>query len=326
MRIARTDTIFDKILDLRENSNYPGVSTGFSSLTPFYTVRRGNTTWITGYPSAGKSQIYFQFLCNLTSARRWRHIIYSPETGNAEDIYAELIHVLTGKTFNKIYPNYITKKDLDVVIPYVINYFKIIEPDNGDNSLAAFYDIAEGITKEFEIDTVGIDNWSDIEHDMLKRGTISEYLKFELPRFNMFAKNKNVHGFILAHPKSPIIPKGETGLPAPTMHTMEGGSLWAAKGQNIIIVHRDFENTDSITTNLIITKVKPKIVGKKGDIKLYYDVAANCYYEEIAGERIYPETLFKDYGRPKELTYEQKLSEWKNKPTGGLGSDEQVPF
>lgn len=295
MKIVKLNQITDKLFDLRKHGNYPGESTGFRKLQSLYTIRRGNTTYITGYPSSGKTQMYFQLLCNTTSIHDWRHVIYSPETGNAEEIYAEIIHCLTGKTLSNSYCNQISESELYRIKDFVSDYFIVIDPSDKDNTLENWFEkVKEAASEVKKIDTAGIDNWNDLEHNMTGfSGKISEYLKYQLPVFNKFAKKENIHGFILVHPRNPDGIRSGDSLPAPRHDQIEGGSLWAAKAQNILIVHRDFSDENSFRTDLTVSKVKPKIVGKRGMAELFFDPRLNSYYETIDGLSVYPPSPFK---------------------------------
>lgn len=295
MKVVELNSVVSKLESIREHESERGKSTGYRSLDEFYTIIQGNTTIISGHPTSGKSSLYFQFLCNLTCQYNWRHAIHSPETGQAEDIYAKIIHILTGKTFNKKYDNYITEKEMYNVIPFVHDFFKVIEPANDSMSVDEYYELATQIINEFEVHTIGIDNWNDLEHKF--QGQVSEYLKSQIPRFNRFCKKMNVHGFLLAHPRNPDM-RGQKALKAPRPDELEGGSLWYAKAQSLLVAHHDWSNPNDYTTEIYIHKAKPKTVGKKGFITLQFAAARDCYFEEINGRYYYPETPFKESANP----------------------------
>lgn len=296
MKIVKLNSVFDKVQVLRETGNLPGVSTGYANLDEHYTVKRGNTTFILGHPIAGKTSFTIQLLCNLTSLHGWKHVIYSPETGNAADIYSEIIHCLTGQTFNKKYSNYIPERALYDVQPFVSDYFTVIEPEeeNPMVTIDDWYNAVSDLMKEKEIHSAVIDNWNDIEHDLTKQGgKISEYLKFQLPRFNKYCKSKDIHGFMLAHPRSPDM-KGKKEVPPPRMDEFEGGSLFGAKAQSVLIIHRDWSDHQNYTTDIQIAKIKPKIVGKRGLVHLDYHPSWNCYSDNTGIYPQYPYSPFKE--------------------------------
>lgn len=298
MKRVNLNDIMDKLDKLRTSGNQPGVSTGFKTLDEFYTVKKGNTTIITGWPTSGKTQFMLQLQTNLTALHNWRHVIYSPETGDAPDIYAEIIHCLTGKTFNNKYSNHITESEMYDAASFTHDYFRVLEPVDNEITPEHWYESVKEIQSEMEVHTASIDNWNDVEHDMNNHGgKISEYLKFHLPKFNRFCKTRNIHGFLLAHPRNPET-KGKESLPPPRPDQIEGGSLWWAKAQSLIVVDRDWTDPKSTTTDILVQKVKPKIVGKKGNVSLQFAAAWNCYYEEIGTDLHYPESPFKVNGKP----------------------------
>ena len=278
MKIVSANQITDRIMNLHKFGNYPGVSTGWGNLDKHYTVRKGNTTIITGYPTSGKTSFYLNLLMNLTKKFGQRHLIYSPETGTAEEIYSELIFMYTGKTFNKLHGNAINEGEVYNALPFIQDYFKVIEPEEHENTPDAFYEVCKEGFKDFQISSFGIDNWNDLEHDVRTRGgSISEYLKYEIPRFNRFAKQNDCHGFLLAHPRNPDAGTPNP-IPPPRPDQIEGGSLWYAKAQSMLIVHRNWDDPNDYTTLVKVEKAKPKIVGKKGGFaELTYYAALGIY-------------------------------------------------
>jgi len=303
--IKRFNDITGRIFDLHKNGNKQGVSTGFKTLDPYYTVRQSNTTIIYGRPTAGKTQFLFQLLVSLTSQFGYRHLVYSPESGSAEDIYAELIHCFTGKTFDKRFTNYISEAEIYSVQPFLQEYFTILDPsDERGVEFQEYIDIVKECKKDYKIDTSSIDNWNDIEHRLSDGGgLISEYLKQTLPKWNRLAKSLNIHNFMVAHARNPTIVAGEQVPKAPRPDEIEGGSVWYAKAQNLICVDRDYEEINgsfqqSRTVTIDVKKVKPKIVGNKGAIKLEFDIRKNAYSEVINGINTYIKTPFSQEPEP----------------------------
>lgn len=292
MKLVEANSIMDNIFHLHKNGQYPGMKTGWKSLDELYSVRRGNTTIITGYPTSGKTTFYLNLLVNLTKNFGWKHCVYSPETGTASEIYAELIFMLTGKTFNKTYQNYITEKELYNILPMVQEYFKVIEPEDTNNTLDNLYSEVDYAVKTYNINSFGIDNWNDIEHNMIAKGTISEYLKHELPKFNRFAKTRDVHGFCLVHPRNPDPLKQGEQLQPPRPDQIEGGSLWYAKAQSLIVVHRNWDDPTNFNTLIKVEKAKPKIVGKKGQAILTYYAGFGIYKDN---EKLYKQVEEKPF-------------------------------
>lgn len=275
-KIIQPHSRIGQVLDYYAKGIYPGVATGYSNIDEYYKPRIGNTTIITGYPSMGKTEFLLQMLCNTTSLHGWKHALYTPETGTCVEIILELVHKFTGKTYRKNYANSITESELITAINMITDHFYIIEPDDVSGlTVDEWYAAVKEIDNQTRIHTASIDNWNDLVHDLNNfGGKISEYLKFQIPKFNRFCKTEMISGFILAHPKSPDKMNGKI-LPAKP-NDIEGGSLWWAKAQTIITIHRELDEQNA-PTEVIFHKVKPKIVGKRGVTELQYHVADNCY-------------------------------------------------
>lgn len=285
--IKRLFDVNDKILNLRENSSDELLGTGFDTLDPYYRVKPVGTTIIYGYPKMGKTEFLFQLLISLSVKYGRKHLIYSPESGSSEEIYAAIIHGLTGKTFDKRYPNYITEAEYYRVQPFVQEHF-IVAEDTDEKGLDfdEYIKLVKDCKKEFGIHTTSIDNWNDIEHENYTN--VSDYLKRKLPKWNKLAASQKIHSFLICHAKNPVgIKNGE--LPkAPTPYEIDGGAAWIQKAYNMICINREYEEINGRVqlgneVDIIIQKVKPRIVGNTGICKLDYDWVKKCYSETVNG-------------------------------------------
>lgn len=294
-KIIQANELQDQIFHLYKFGQSPGYRIGFPSVDKLYSIKPGRSTIIYGHPTSGKSQFLIQSLCALATRHGKKCLIYTPETGSAYEIYAEIIHCLTGKTFDKRSINYqITERELINVMPFVTDYFKVIDVDEKGLDFDEWLELTDEAIKDFGIFSSSVDNWNDIEHKYTN--TISEYLKQQLPRVNRHARKNNTHNFIVAHARNPDMRGGDKYPPAPRPDEIEGGSVWYAKALNLICVHRDYEEhgegwRQSSEAQIIVRKIKKRAEGEKGTAKLTFDVFRNAYYEN-QGERYYLETPF----------------------------------
>lgn len=296
--IKRLFDVNDKILRLRENSSDELLDTGFVTLNHLYRVKPVGTTIIYGYPKMGKTEFLFQLLISLSVKYGRKHLIYSPESGSSEEIYAAIIHGLTGKTFDKRYHNYITEAEYYKVQPFVQEHF-IVAEDTDEKGLDfdEYIKLVKDCKKDYGIHTSTIDNWNDIEHE--NYSNVSDYLKRKLPKWNKLAASQKIHSFLICHAKNPIgIKNGE--LPkAPTPYEIDGGAAWIQKAYNMICINREYIELNGRTqlgneVDIIIQKVKPRIVGNTGICKLDYDWIKKCYSETIDGRINVIDTGFKE--------------------------------
>lgn len=312
MKITRINDkhIIDEIMYLRENNTSNLLSTGFKTLDEYYQIRPSNTTIIYGYPASGKSEFALQLLVGLSvKEKNKRHLIYTPETGNAAEIFCEIAHSLTGKTFDKRFQNYITEAEIYKVQAFISEYFTIIEDDGiKDLTLEHYEEIVKEVIRDGKgLDCTLIDNFNDLQHKTSDLTNIASYLPTFLRKWNTISKQNNIHSFMVCHARNPNgLKTGE--LPkAPSVFEINGGQAWFAKAQSLICVNRQYEEINgtmkqSNTVDIEIKKVKPKIVGKRGTVNLDFDFPKKCYYETVDGIRKTIDTGFKtSYEIPAEI-------------------------
>lgn len=292
-KIVSLSDIEGRLFDLYEKGQTRGLKIGFPNLDRYYSVKAGTTTIIYGYPTSGKSQFLIQTLCSLACQGK-RTLIMTPETGTVEDIFAEIIHCLTGKTFRKTQNYTITQQELYNVVPFVKDYFRVIDVDEKSPSPEEFCELTKQAIHEYDIFSSCFDNWNDLSHNFNTREDL--YIEQAIPMFNRLARKEQIHIFGVWHAKSPQIEKGDKFPKAPTPFDIKGGSAIYSKAMNLIGVHREYEESaegwkQSNTAQIIVSKVKPKVVGEKGTALLQFDLFKNAYYEN-QGERIYLETPF----------------------------------
>ena len=125
-KIVSITDVQDQIFHLHKYGQQRGHLVGFPSLDKLYSIKSGTSTIIYGYPTSGKSQFLIQLLVSLTNHGK-KTMILTPETGTAAEIYAEIIHCLTGKSFNQSNNYTLTEKQLYNVIPNVKDSFQLID-------------------------------------------------------------------------------------------------------------------------------------------------------------------------------------------------------
>jgi len=240
------------------------------SLNAHYSVRLGNTTLVTGYPGSGKSYLLLNMQVALSSQRKWRHTLYTPEMGDPEEILITIAEIIIGKRGWQI-----SEQELASVLPFIDEYFEIVTVTSSPsmNELCEVIKEEKGNGRH----TFSIDNLNDLSHNIA--GTQDIYFEEQHVIFNRAAKYAKMHGFMTAHPRNPPM-DGINKPPPPDM--IKGGSAHWSKGQTIMSIYRV---DDKLTIRLF--KIKPRIVGKVGEFEIMLDYDRNTYYEFYAGRRQY---------------------------------------
>lgn len=154
-----------------------------------------------------------------------------------------------------------------------------------------FWEYAANLNKEVRggIQTATIDSWKDLKHNGHSFGRDDQYLEDVLSYRNAMADAHRMHFATIIHPtKTEADKDGKRRSPGP--YDLKGGSEWYNNGRCMITVHRP----DGVanTTEVIITKAKPKSVAKLGKVTMGFDVSKCAYYWENDGQKVYASKNF----------------------------------
>jgi len=274
-----------------------GVYCGFDCVDPYYTLKLGGTTYVYGTPTSGKTEYWLEVLLTLTELYGYKHVVYLPESGNREEVVAELISKYARKPFYKDYRNHLTQDELDRYLPLLNEHFFIIDPKETALSIEEFFGQVDDIEKTLgiKIHTTVTDPWNELKHDYSTDGRQDLYIESRLGFIRNNAIVHNRHNCIITHSRDQHTVEGVDVnnkkihyLPPPTAREIAGGQAWYRKAMMLLCVWRppfNVINPDTGTpysdneVHIIIQKFKPKGTGKKGTVKLYYDIHKNRYYE-----------------------------------------------
>ena len=276
-KISRGADYFDKLIKHRNTYNDRGKYLGFKNIDEIYNMQLGTCTDWTGYPSSGKTQVLMECLLNTSKYYGWRHLVYFPDVGNDIEIIADLMHKLTGKTFNPKYSNTISDDEIAQNLDFIFNHFYILTKENTNAKMTPyqFWDYAVKLDNDEGIQTASVDSWKDLTHDTSNFRRDDQYLEHVLSYRNDIAERYSLHLHTIIHPK--LVPKENGKRPAPTPHDLKGGSEWFNNGKTMITIHR--ENPEGIDCQFIVNKAKPRSSGKKGFCLLEFDIVKLVYYE-----------------------------------------------
>lgn len=280
MKILTTQDIMEKMHDFYKNGAKPPISLEMGTFSNHYGVKLGSCTDITGYPYSGKSLLLKEIIINSHLKAGLKHMLYLPDDGSKQEIISNLVHKISGKTFDKRFDNYLTEAEFYRFTTQIVESFGIIESSQRISP-------EELWLKSIELgyDCCSIDSWNymNVEdgHKALSKVLSSR---------NMIAEKNNKHFFTIIHPKNPTQSDFDKNgnLKPPESYNLMGGSEWNNNAKSILVVHK--ESKESLTYQVYIRKVKPRIVGVTGTVEMDFHIPSQRFHQ--FNERGQPEYFY----------------------------------
>lgn len=297
--IKRLADIKDELEKLRASGIVRGELTGFSCLDKFYTVKQGSYTTVLGSPTHGKSEFIFELLVNQSVKYGKRHLVYSPETGSVEEIFAELIHKISKLDFYKWKEYGYSESTYQTTVEWIDWHFLIVDSDERAYSIRELFDMVSNYEKdhlnEDKISCIMAEPYNEIKHEM---GVTRQDLYIEelIGDVRRFCKKNKKHLFLSIHPADQPLTTVAAGsyYPRPLPRQAAGGQALYRKAMAFITLWRPptfleengipYQENEVVVT---IDKAKPKRVCFKGSCRLYFQWKENRYYEYYLGKQSY---------------------------------------
>ena len=328
----RLEDVTQNLNRLRENGRQRGYSVGWEWDILPYTVILGSTTYMAAAPATGKTELILEFQINLSCLHGLNHVIFTPETGSAEDIFSELCHKYIGKPYIKS-DWQMDERERMIAENFVNSHFVIIDTEDEELTATEFYKMVDEVENNtgLKIHTTLVDPWNELKEEFNREdlGREDKYLSRMLGWIRKNARTTKRHHFILTHVRDQALVSqgGITYYPAPHAREFAGGQTWFRKGNTMLIPWRppyglsDGNNRayGKNETILRIAKSKPKGTSENGKYIMNLDTARYQYYfEDEQGQRVYA-------NRGKEHTFLESNQEPKPLPFN-TNFDEEMPF
>tara|TARA_R110000822_G_scaffold32188_1_gene92649 strand:+ start:4213 stop:6069 length:1857 start_codon:yes stop_codon:yes gene_type:complete len=296
------DEVWDKIKNIYDNGYSAGLSLGWEAIDKHLTVMLGTTVIAYGHPYSGKSQWWHEAYVNLATNYGFNIFMMSPETGEVESIFLELMSIYIGKPF--LGDNKMTEAELARAKDFVYNHFYIIDTFGKDFNYRDVLTQVEAVERVYEkkIHIVSVDPLNYLDH-INPTLRADKAMDKDLDVFNSSARKDNRLNVIVTHARdmdNKVERDRETKeiirewRPQPKPWDILGGQSSYRKAMNLMCFYRpvDFEGQplDNHEINEVVIdfgKVKPKFLGRVGKVSMYYDWQKNRYYELQMGKKVY---------------------------------------
>lgn len=270
---------------LYETGIQSGESTGWPTLDEFYTVRPREWTLITGIPGHGKTAFLDGLMVNLSRSKGWRWAVFSAENLPHERHAADLASQYIGKPFGPGLRTRINQSEYQSAMLFLDSHFTFLNPPDDSTTIDRLIELADMLSTHNEgINGLVIDPWNELDHSRPPNMNETEYVSRALTKIRRFAREHEIHVFLVAHPvKLQRIKNGDgeaTIYPVPTPYDVSGSAHFRNKADNCICVWRDVANA-GYGADIHIQKIRFREVGKVGVCHMGYDGPTNQLIDSL---------------------------------------------
>lgn len=235
--IDDASSVRDELIGLYEDGEPKGYDIGMDFL-----FHPGQVTLITGIPGHGKSTFLKNVIYQLANKHDLKSFIYSAEEANTAFALSDMLQIATGKSFFKsAYNERITRSEIEEHIPFMNDHFKYYRLHDNDLSMEGILEKARWMIKRFGINIMVIDNMSTVEKSMSNQtDTRHHQIKNMMNDVARFARNYDIHVFLVAHPKK--MTELKNGIyKIPNGYDVGDSSHWFNLPDNGMTVYRNME-------------------------------------------------------------------------------------
>ncbi|MCC6314192.1 MAG: topoisomerase, partial [Thermomicrobiales bacterium] len=120
-----------------------------------------------------------------------------------------------------------------------------------------------------------IDPWNRLDHTRAPGVMLTEHVRDHLGMLSAFAKRKDIHICLMAHPKKT---ESDAASKPPTAYDISDSAHFFNMADNILVVHRD-KGDDNAPVQILTQKIRRQRVGMLGTALLRFDRLTGRYYD-----------------------------------------------
>jgi twinkle protein len=274
MSLITPKSLYASVMKMSLDGGLPrGFSTGWNRMDEIWSVRLGEITAITGIPGSGKSEWMDALMVNLAQQHNFHFVIYSPENHPIEFHVSKLLEKITKLPFSDGPTPKMTLEEIEDGLNKMEKHFTFLKPPLDDLSPMSILTLASKALEKIPEDTptaIVIDPYNELDHRRPSGLTETEYISQMLSQFRHWARDNNIHLFLIAHPTK--LQKNQDGTyPVPTLYDIAGSAHFRNKIDNGIVVHRPNIMENPHHCEVYIQKVRFRHVGKPGKIDFRFN-------------------------------------------------------
>lgn len=270
--------LHDAVYDLYEHGMDGGEDPGSAKLAPYYKVKPGLWTLVTGIPGHGKSALLDWIMVNLARRVGWQFAICSPENQPLARHIGQLAQIWSGRPFGPGPQRRMTPEELGEALALLHEHFLFLLPEDDEGyTVDGILRLARAAVYRRGIRGFVIDPWNELEHTRPAGMSETEHTSQVLTKIRRFARAHGVHVWVVAHPTK-LIKDAKGTYPVPTPYDVSGSAHFRNKADMALSVWRDV-NDERAATEVHIQKVRFRESGQIGMVELFYDAVTGRYVD-----------------------------------------------
>lgn len=217
-----------------------------------------------------------QIVINAIQKHKWKFCIFSPENYPPEFHFQKLAEKLIGKPmFEKAGRAAMSMQEMGKAMDMLSEHIAVITPEESGMSIDSILNKVRLAKKQYGCDVVIIDPYNEVEHKRNTKISETEYISEFLSKVRNFGRIHDIEMIVVAHPTK-MIQQEDGEYRVPTLYDVSGSANFRNKADIGISVWRSFQKKDNIT-QVHITKVRDKNIGRMGQVNFEWDWATGCY-------------------------------------------------
>jgi twinkle protein len=276
----------DELRPLYEGGLRYGASTGFKNLDPLLRITKKRVTVITGRPGSGKTTFLDQLLLNLMQSQNWSTILFSNEIPR---IYHStmMIRQFLAQPFMDGPSSRASWEEIVIARSILSQRFEFVEPDALKVTMPHLLEVFEAKITTQKVDCVVIDPWARILHkpSSMDADSKTDYVGRILTVLSEFAKDHDVHVFLVAHPTK-IYPSKDGTYPDPNLYSIsDSAHFYNLCDNGIILIRRGADERSGVSkTQVVVEKIRYQEDGKPGVAYLRFNPVTLRFSDYIEQE------------------------------------------
>jgi len=230
----------DEFQSLYEKGMPSGISTGFPSVDPIFTLSTGNLVVTTGHAGDGKSAFIDQLIINVGRNNGWKTCFCSFEKP-VQLHSVQLAQILTGKPFFEGQNVRMNQEEKDYAESWIKEHILFQDyQDGGMPTIESILEKGAQAVMRYGVRILVIDpfNFIHTEHKGLETDMVSEMLT----KVQLFAKRHDILVFFVAHPTKPFVRDGKKNVC--TGVDVAKSYAWFSKADTGLTVYRGEEGVE----------------------------------------------------------------------------------